>query len=96
MLTIVVILKALIEVAGFTLLGQGVLYVFAGAQREQNVFYKTLKTITAPIISATRAITPRFVADRHIGLAAFFLMAGLWLAVTLLKIKLVLDAVNRG
>jgi len=91
MLTVVVILKALAEIAGLALLGQGVLYVFAGAGREQNVFYQVLKTITAPILRATRFITPRFVADAHIGVAAFFLVAGLWLALTLLKVRLVLE-----
>lgn len=94
MLTVVVILKALTEIAGLALLGQGILYVLAGANREQNLFYKTLKAVTAPIVRATRFITPRFVPDRHIGVAAFFLMVGLWLALTLLKIQWVLEARN--
>ena len=80
MLTLVVILKALTEIAGLALLGQGVLHVFAGANREQNLFYRVLKTITAPIIRVVRLVTPRFVADQHIGMAAFFLLAGIWLA----------------
>jgi len=80
MLTLVVILKALTEIAGLALLGQGVLHVFAGANREQNLFYRVLKTITAPIIRVVRFVTPRFVADQHIGMAAFFLLAGIWLA----------------
>ncbi len=92
MLNLVIILKALAEIAGLMLLGQGVLYVLAGAQRERNLFYKLLKTITSPIVRAVRFITPRFVPDRHIGVAAFFLVAGLWLALTLLKIQLVLEA----
>ncbi len=92
MLTVVVILKALAEIAGLALLGQGVLYVLAGAGRERNVFYQVLRTITAPILRATRFITPRFVADAHIGVAAFFLVAGLWLGLTLLKIRLVMES----
>jgi len=95
MLTLIVVLKALAEVAGLALLGQGILYLLAGASREQNVFYRVIQTITAPIIRFTRLITPRFVPDRQIGLAAFFLVAGLWLALTLLKVKLVLDAAGR-
>lgn len=91
MLTIVVILKALAEIAGLALLGQGALYLLAGANREHNVFYQVLKAVTAPILRATRFITPRFVADAHIGQAAFFLVAGLWLALTLLKVRLVLE-----
>ncbi len=92
MLTVVVILKALAEIVGLALFGQGVLYVLAGAGREQNVFYQVLKTVTGPILRATRFITPRFVADAHIGVAAFFLVAGLWLALTLLKVRLVMEA----
>lgn len=95
MLTLVVVLKALAEVAGLALLGQGILYLLAGASREQNVFYRVIQTITAPIIRITRVITPRFVPDRQIGLAAFFLVAGIWLALTILKVKLVLDATGR-
>jgi len=95
MLTLVVVLKALAEVAGLALLGQGILFLLAGVSREQNVFYRVIQTITAPIIRFTRLITPRFVPDRQIGLAAFFLVAGIWLALTILKVKLVLDAAGR-
>ena len=92
MLTLIVVLKALTEVAGLALLGQGILFLLAGASREQNVFYRVIQTITGPIIRFTRLITPRFVSDRHIGLAAFFLVAGFWLALTIVKVKLVLEA----
>ncbi|GAB4507585.1 MAG: hypothetical protein Tsb0026_03640 [Sulfuricaulis sp.] len=86
MLTLIVILKALAEIAGLALLGQGVLYILAGARREQNVFYRVIKVITSPMIRVTRFITPRFVADAHIPFVAFFLVAGLWLAFTIEKV----------
>lgn len=92
MLNIVIILKALMEIAGLALLGQGILFVLAGDNREQNLFYKVLKTVTSPIMRAVRFITPRFIPDRHVGVAAFFLVAGLWLALTMLKIQWVLEA----
>jgi len=92
MLTVILILKALAEIAGLALLGQGVLYVLAGGNREYNVFYKVLSTITTPVLRATRLITPRVVADAHIGVAAFFLVAGLWIALVLLKAKLMYEA----
>lgn len=88
MLTLIVILKSLTEVAGLALLGQGVLFLLSGNSREQNVFYRTLKTIASPVVRFTRLITPRFVADRHIGMAAFFLVAGLWLALGIEKLQL--------
>jgi hypothetical protein len=86
MLNIIVILKALAEIAGFALLGQGVLYLLAGPRRDQNVFYRTIRTITSPMTRLTRLITPRFVMDHHIPFVAFFLVAGLWVAFTILKV----------
>lgn len=92
MYEIIVILKALTEVAGAAFLGQGVLWVLAGAKREENVAYKLFKTITSPVTRATRLVTPRVILDAHIGLVSFFLLMVLWVALTAIKIKLVLDA----
>jgi hypothetical protein len=88
MLTLVVILKALAEIAGLALVGQGILYVLAGAGREKNLFYRILKSMTAPVVKAMRFITPRFVSDQHVPLVAFFFVAGLWLALSIEKVQL--------
>jgi ABC-type uncharacterized transport system permease subunit len=88
----VIILKAIVEIAGLALLGQGVLFILAGRYRHQNMFYGILKTVTAPIFKATRFIAPRFIVDQHIGFLAFFLLMVLWVALTITKIKLVLAA----
>ena len=92
MYEVIVILKALIEIAGVAMLGQGLLYVLAGSKRDQNVVYGLFKTLTSPVMKATRMITPRVVLDQHIGLVAFFLLIVLWLAATAIKIKIVLDS----
>lgn len=92
----IVILKALTEVAGVAMLGQGVLWVLAGSKREQNLVYGIFKTLTSPVMKATRVITPRIVLDRHIWLVALFLLIVLWLVFTAIKIKLVLDASAAG
>ena len=91
MYELIVILKALTEVASVAFLGQGVLWVIAGSKREQNIVYNLFRTITSPITKITRAITPRIVLDQHIGLVAFFLLTVCWLGLTVMKIKLVLD-----
>ncbi len=91
MYELIVILKALTEVAGVAFLGQGVLWVNAGSKRDQNVVYNLFRIITSPVTMVTRAITPRVVIDKHIGLVAFFLLMVLWVALTAFKIKLVLD-----
>lgn len=84
MLTVLVIVKALIAVAGLTLVGQGILYVLAGAGRETNVFYRLLRTIVSPAIGLVRRFTPRkLVPDAYIGFATFFLLAGIYLAILL-------------
>jgi hypothetical protein len=92
MYEIIVILKALTEIAGVAMLGQGVLWLIAGARRQENIVYKLFKTLTAPVMRVTRAITPRVIIDAHIGLVAFFLLAVLWVVLTAIKIKLFLDA----
>ncbi len=91
-IVIIVVLKALTEIAGVAFLGQGVLWVIAGAKRQENVVYKLFKTLTSPVTRVTRLITPRIIIDAHIGLVAFFLLAVLWLILTVVKIKMVLDA----
>ena len=90
MYEIIVILKALTEVAGVAMIGQGVLWVLAGVKRDQNLVYGIFKTLTAPVMKATRWITPRIVLDQHIGLVAFFLLMVLWLVLTVTKIRIVL------
>ncbi|HEX9395330.1 MAG TPA: hypothetical protein VF943_01205 [Burkholderiales bacterium] len=91
MYEIIVILKALTEIAGVAFLGQGVLWVIAGSKRDQNAVYKLFKTLTSPVTRVTRAITPRVIIDAHIGLVAFFLLIVIWLVLTAFKIKIVLE-----
>lgn len=91
MFQLVVILKALTEVAAVGMLGQGLLYVLAGKSREQNLVYKLFKIITAPVMKLTRIITPKIVLDRHIWLVTILLLVMLWLVLTVLKIKFVLE-----
>lgn len=78
MMMAILILKTLAEIAGLALLGQGLLYVLAGGNREQNFFYRVLKTMTTPVWVATRFIAPRVIVDRHIGFLAFLLVALAW------------------
>jgi hypothetical protein len=81
MLTAIVVLKLIVFIAGFALLGQGVLYVLAGAGRETNIFYRILRSITLPAAKLVRVITPRkWMPDSYVGVAAFFLMAGIYFA----------------
>ena len=91
MFEIIVILKALTEIAGVAMFGQGVLWVVAGSRRDQNVVYGLFKTLTMPVMKVTRWVTPRVILDRHLGLVAFFLLIVLWVGLTVMKVKLVLE-----
>ena len=96
MYEIIVILKALTEIAGVAMLGQGILWVIAGSRRQENAIYQLFRTLTSPVMKATRFITPRVILDQHLGLVAFFLLLVLWIVLTAVKIKMVLDASAAG
>ncbi len=74
------IFKALIEVAGFALVGQGIVAIFSGNGRDQNPIYVLLKIITSPATKFARLISPRFIHDKHIAFVAFALVFWAWVA----------------
>lgn len=84
-LFIVSTLKALVEIAGMALLSQGLIGLLAGKARQDNFVYRLFKIVTDPVLKITRKITPRFVADQHLGLACFFLLFWLWIALIYAK-----------
>ena len=71
--------KALIEVAGFAYLGQGLVALFSGARRDQNVVFQIFRVITSPATRATRFLMPAFIPDRHIPFVAFGLLLWAWI-----------------
>jgi hypothetical protein len=90
MLLLVVILKALAEVAILSMLAQGILHVL-GARQDNNFVCRLFATVNAPLFKATRLITPRFVVDQHIWMVTFFLLGVLWMALVLAKVHYVLE-----
>ena len=82
---LVSIARALVEVAGMLMLGQGLLWVFGPRARDGNFVYDLFKKGTSPIIKAARFITPRFVHDAHIGLVAFLVLVWLWFGLAYAK-----------
>ena len=89
---IVVILKGLNEVALMALIGQAALFVLAGSTRDKNFAYTLLKTVTSPIMKATRFIAPRFIIDAHIGFLALFRLLVIEVTLIFLKIQIYLAA----
>ena len=82
---LVSIARALVEVAGLFLLGQGVLWLFGPRARDGNFIYDLFKKGTSPVTKLTRLITPNFIHDAHIGLVAFFILAWLWVGLAAAK-----------
>ena len=74
MYVLVLMLKAVNEVALVALISQGALFILAGSKRDSNFVYFILKSITMPAMKFARLITPRIVIDQHIGWVALFLL----------------------
>jgi hypothetical protein len=87
-LLLVTIAKALVELAGLFILGQGALYVLAGRNRDGNFFYQLMRTLTRPVYAVVRFVTPKVVVDRHIPMAAFIVLFWLWVFLTIAKIQI--------
>jgi hypothetical protein len=92
MFVLATVLKGLIEVLLVVMLGQGLLYLFAGTRRHENLIYRAFATVTSPLMKATRFVTPRFIVDQHIGYVTFFLLVVAWVLALALKVHAVLQA----
>ncbi len=88
MFTLVVVVKALAEIALLAMAGRWLLGLLAGAKREQNFFYQILQILTKPFIRAARLVTPRLVIDQHIPLVAFLVLVFIWVFAVGTKIQM--------
>jgi len=77
--------RMMVEICLFSLIGQGVLSVLPGVDRQKNLFYLILKTLASPAWRVARWASPRFVVDQHVGFVALFILLVLWLALAVLK-----------
>ena len=89
MLTVIVVCKALVEVALMFLVGRGLLAILAGARRATNPVYQLFVLLTGPVLRIARWVTPRLVLDRHLPLVAALLLVLAWFACTAAKIYLI-------
>jgi F0F1-type ATP synthase membrane subunit a len=79
---LLVIVKAIIEVALLALFGQFLVGIFAWGRRQNNLVYKLFQTIASPFTWVVRKVTPRVVLDTHIPLATLLLLVFVWLFVS--------------
>ena len=92
MLTFLNIVQLVLYIALLALLGQGLLFVLAGAKRDQNLFYQLLQLLSKPFTLVVRKLTPHRVADRHVPVVTFMLLLVVYAVVTFEKISLCVGA----
>ncbi len=88
--------QLVLYIALLALVGQALLYVLAGANRDRNFFYQLLQIVSKPFTLLVRKLTPKQVDDRHVPLVTFFLLLIAYAVVTLEKIALCVDAGMEG
>lgn len=87
MLTLILTVKLVSEIALLSLLGRALLGVLVGGQRTSNPIYALFCILTQPFVRMARWITPAFVLDRHHPLVAFCVLGVVWILATLAKIS---------
>jgi hypothetical protein len=88
MLSLLNFLQLLLYIPLLALLGQGVLFMLAGAKRQQNFFYQLLQLLSKPFTFVVRKITPAQVGDHQVPVVTFFLLLIVYAIVTFEKISL--------
>ena len=82
MLTALNLAQLVLYIALLALVGQGILYVLAGARRDSNFFYKLLQVLSKPFTVPVRMMTPKLVGDSQVPVVTFFLLVVLYAVVT--------------
>jgi len=78
------------------LLGQGLLFVLAGQNRDRNIFYQIFQILNKPWLFIARKLTPASILPKHIPLVAFLVMSVLYVYVTLAKIEHCISIAMQG
>lgn len=92
MLSIVIVLKGLVEFAALLIAGQALVYLLSFGRHEQNVVYRFMRFLTSPVVRLARWLSPRVVIDRHVPAVALFMLFAIWAVLTFLKYHLQLVA----
>ena len=92
MLSMVSIVKGLVEFAGLLLVGQGLVFLLSFGRQEANPIYRFLRLLTSPVVRPVRFVTPRFVLDQHVPAVSFFLLFWLWVVLKFYQVVLAHEA----
>lgn len=72
------LVQLVLSIPLFALAGQGATALLArmmGQPPRDNFAYRLFELVASPVVKPVRWITPRFIPDRHVPLAAFALLA---------------------
>ncbi|AXS80185.1 hypothetical protein [Dechloromonas sp. HYN0024] len=78
-------LRAIVEMLGWCLLGQGVLYVIAGRKRADNRIYQLFALITSPPRRLLAMLMPGTASPVLIGCITFVVVLMLWLGLAFVR-----------
>lgn len=81
-------LRAIVEMLGLCLIGQGALYLLAGERRGENVIYRLFDLVTRPPRRLVAAVLPRRTAAAAVGILCFLALLALWLGLAWLRTAL--------
>ena len=87
-LTFLNLLQLILYIPLLALMGQGLLFVLAGAKRNENFFYQMLQLISKPFTFVVRKLTPAKVGDSQVPIVTFFLLVIAYAVVSFEKINL--------
>lgn len=87
-LTFLNLLQLILYIPLLALMGQGLLFVLAGAKRNENFFYQLLQLISKPFTMLVRKLTPAKVGDSQVPIVTFFLLVIAYVVVSFEKINL--------
>lgn len=78
-------LRAVVEMLGLCLLGQGLLAVLAGRGRQGNPIYRLFDLITGGPRRLTAALLPGRPGEPWVGLCCFLLLFVAWVGLAILR-----------
>ena len=78
-------LRAIIEMLGLCLIGQALMYVLAGQNRNNNPIYQFFALMTRRPQQLVGQLLPARTSSRIIGTACFLLLFSLWISLAWLR-----------
>ena len=78
-------LRAIVEMLGLCLIGQGVLYLLAGQRRQQNAIYRFFDLLTRPPRHVAAMLLPKRASGAVVGVTTLLVLFILWIGLAWLR-----------